>query len=495
MIGRTLYAASLLLLCSLLCFASDKSSSTSSDKSKSSSTSDSGDDSSQKGQGGITGGGFSIESEMLAYKALNADSDQIAGEVVGFVEQRSKANNNIAQTVVIVTSQDLAGFLEWRSDLGQMQMLTSIAQSVLDNPVPLTPPATGGGGGQFDRFAFIGSIGDVQTAVGIVKDLASVAGTIKDVPFMHNVARKLKAKRIRVLIPSEYSPNLLGGAGISRTILFSALQDLDEERRAIATKLASMADDLKKADDILKTSKNDAEKQQATAFKDYAKTLAYILHAIDSFRASLFVGSGSGSPTTDKSQNSKAPDNSKSPPSKSASDDGQPNATTQVASSGIPFGRLLTADLLARGILGSRDASEYDTTDFSDVHLLTLQTLESGGGVLTRGGMFKGNRVNFSGGAATTFSLFDLEDGSDECSGNAYAYSGYFQQDDFATHFRDDQVVIPSQLTKPNEDCLANTDRPLHTWRSALKKKHLKGMNITGEPETPEKPTQPPQKQ
>lgn len=184
---------------------------------------------------------------MLAYKALNADAEENAQEVASVVTARPKAANTIPYTVVIVTDKDLSGFLEWRSDIGQMQVLVSITESLLKNPTLLNPPPPSG---PIKPPAVIGSIGDVQTAVGIVKDLASafainetvvgVPGTIKDIPLMNVVGRKLKARSIRVLVPSLYIPDLLGGSGIDQTILFQNLTRLDEERRKIVVKLDSM---------------------------------------------------------------------------------------------------------------------------------------------------------------------------------------------------------------------------------------------------------------
>lgn len=212
------------------------------------------------------------------------------------------------------------------------------------------------------------------------------------------------------------------------------------------------------------------DKERATAFTTYFKTLTDLQHAIDTFRASLFVTASSESGTSDKTANPKSTDVSAS---KSGSSDANPAFSPQASaqktpSGGVPFGRLIAADLLARAILGNI-ADDYDETDFSDVHLLILQT--SGGGVLTRGGLFTGNRVNFSGGAATTFSLFDLEDGSIECSGNTFAYSGYFQQDRYPTHLRDDVVGEPLQITDQSGECATSVERPIRTWRDALKQK------------------------
>ena len=188
-------------------------------------------------------------------------------------------------------------------------------------------------------------------------------------------------------------------------------------------------------------------------------------------RLNVFAGSRNQNLTTFSNNHQFTPvaDNSKGGSSEGTTGGGQQSSAQKTPSTGTLFGRLLAADLLARGILGIANAEDYDTTDFSNVHLMMLQTLESGGGVLTRGGLFKGNRVNFSGGAAATFSLFDLEDGSIECAGNAFAYSGYFQQDRYPTALRNDEVRVPLQLTSQSGDCQASTDGPLRTWRRELK--------------------------
>lgn len=76
--------------------------------------------------------------------------------------------------------------------MGQLQLLTVWAESLVNYPVSLDLP-------QPQRnLMFFGGIGDVQTAVSIAKDLASafavnetvvgVPGTIKDTPLVNVVA-------------------------------------------------------------------------------------------------------------------------------------------------------------------------------------------------------------------------------------------------------------------------------------------------------------------
>jgi hypothetical protein len=58
--------------------------------------------------------------------------------------------------------------------------------------------------------------------------------------------------------------------------------------------------------------------------------------------------------------------------------------------------------------------------------------------------------VHFSGGAAASYSLFDLDTGKLGCSGNAVAYGGYVLAKDFVklfqTNFPDNPITPSIQL-------------------------------------------------
>lgn len=113
------------------------------------------------------------------------------------------------------------------------------------------------------------------------------------------------------------------------------------------------------------------------------------------------------------------------------------NATAPAISaitSPSPLQQILPADLLAGQVWGKEHPTK---DDMAKVHILVIQTLESGGNQLSKSNLFLGSRTYFNGGAVATFGLYGA-DGTVQCGGFAYAYGGYTKDDDFAEAFSTD---------------------------------------------------------
>jgi hypothetical protein len=202
--------------------SSGKDSSSKSDKSDSSSDSN-GD------KGG--GGGFAIESEMFSYRALTGNSKAIAADIAKIAKDKNK------DKILIVEDADLKNYLAMRSFVAQSRLLTeraeaqvAAAKDIKDVEIPkFSEPAQpsnrenqhGANNREHQEFIFppgtfgmtaSDALGNIQTGVGIIKDLASLfavnhaisglQGNIKDVALVNMVGRQLRAKGITVLIPS-----------------------------------------------------------------------------------------------------------------------------------------------------------------------------------------------------------------------------------------------------------------------------------------------------
>jgi hypothetical protein len=94
-------------------------------------------------------------------------------------------------------------------------------------------------------------------------------------------------------------------------------------------------------------------------------------------------------------------------------------ASGATPSAGTALQQMLYADLLLKTLHSQTRANE-------ELSFLSLHSLESGGGQLTKSNLFLGSRNYFSGGAVATFALFG-GDGKSKCTGIVYGYKGYLR--------------------------------------------------------------------
>jgi hypothetical protein len=189
-------------------------------------------------------GGFSIEAEILAYKALESDSEAIACEVAWLLiaSEGARLNNNDALKppcrfsrpdgergpgVLIVSSATtvLANYQIWRVNMVIVTELLAQAKGVCPpEPQPKTlaflPDATS-------------AITLIQSTLQLFasnESVTGVTGTIQDQALMNDVARQLRYLNFPVLMPDTYYPHNFGGIDYAKSPFLSKFKDLITER-------------------------------------------------------------------------------------------------------------------------------------------------------------------------------------------------------------------------------------------------------------------------
>ncbi|MGA8159691.1 MAG: hypothetical protein WBD32_03100 [Acidobacteriaceae bacterium] len=403
----------------------------------------------QKGSGGSSSGdssgesanapGFSIETEMFTYRALEQNSAAIACDIArylygGAVEDAPKGSHvpcvvnsqgQAAQGIVLISGSStlVADFQIWRADMAAMDSLRARAAAVC------VAGARGKeqGGGQEGSEGAASSRGLGSTVLGLMKStapgqmagaagavmgmfssnqsVAPVVGTVHDPALMNEVARQLRALNIQVLIPELYSPNGLSSPDPSHS---PYLRNLNELMTAYDGCLQLKGDDI--------TSVGDEIKEFLTA------TMA---SAPPEKPGSAGGGSGSGG----------------GGPAPAA------NSETHLAAA-------LAADAVARkvGITDDPAAPANQTWQ----HVLWVKALESGGSVTRTSNLF-GTKVQFGGGAVDTFAIFRL-DGDLVCSGNVYSFQSPVKLKDLDRKFSEQPQKGPAEFWELRSTCsmLAN---------------------------------------
>lgn len=330
--------------------------------------------------------GFSIESEMLTYTAMQSDSEAIACDVERFGDfadgncQVRKAAD-LRSGIVVLSSQSriFSDFQLWASDLAAMDMLLLRAK----NDCPLQQPGAQGQrtnlGGTSSVNA-LASLTPAGQAISLAKALLAsdestlpVGGNIGDEALVNGIARQLRSAGISVLAPDLYLPFSLARIDPLQSPFLEKLNALTEARSACETSPTTAA----------------AERQATfQAIGDFLDTVSGVVP--------------------------RAPEKLSSPPPNPA------GAQTQPASPHLIS--VLRADGLARAMLGSGPASQ----DPPFQHVLWIKALESGGSVNrspTLGLAVFGTRISFTGGSVVTYALFNMN-GEVECSGTVYDYEG-----------------------------------------------------------------------
>ena len=352
--------------------------------------------------GGSSGAsGFSIETEMLTYRALESDSEAVACDVAAYLNGTSAnfasppagsvcdVKSGSARTTVVVLPFD-------RSELGDFQLWRADMLTISDlrrRAATLNCPAKSAGRGASALDAALAST-PVGPPLALAQDLlsmlvtdeavSSVGGNIQDVTFADGVGRQLRALNVSVLMPSSYGPYTLATVDEAKSPLLSAINKLMDARSCLAAK-----DDAKNKDSI-------------------AQTVQYI----DAFLATL--NGGTATPAAPAAADSKKP------------------PVSAPAAAAPPSGSHLLAVLSADGLaqqLGVNPITGALPGNGASVHILLLKALESGGTVAKTTNVL-GGKIRYSGGAVGTYALFHV-DGSLECSGNVYDYAGSIPAKDF----------------------------------------------------------------
>jgi hypothetical protein len=176
--------------------------------------------------------GFSIETEMLTYRALESDSEAVACDVAGVItgtrpDFAHPADDlpctvPAAATPAIVVllpfeKTELEDFAQWRAAMAEMKELQDKAET-LGCPRNANKSGTRAGNSTSTLESFLGisPAGPPLALAASVLDLfksqeaaLSVSGNIQDLAFLNNVARQLKVLHIAVVTPSSYDPGNL----------------------------------------------------------------------------------------------------------------------------------------------------------------------------------------------------------------------------------------------------------------------------------------------
>jgi hypothetical protein len=364
--------------------------------------------------------GFSIESEMLTYRALESNAEAVACDVAAYVTGAKADFKNLptgeactltpapagAHGVLLAPfdSHLLDDFHLWRVQMEFMRELRHAAEPYCPQSAVLAVSPRGSPGAaaaavaksSFDLTSAGAALTLAQTMLGmfaVVSTNTAVAGTIQDQAFLDGVARELRALGIAVLMPSAYTPFSLAPLDAAHSPFLTSLDQLLSSRSCLEDK-ASRAD---------------------TGALEKARIQA-LLTEMNAYVA--FLRGAAMPPPSDKA-------------GRAADSTTTRTAPTETVVSPLPA--LLAGDGLAQQ-LGADPNSGLIATAGRWQHILLIKALESGGTVAKSANIF-GSRIRYSGGSVGTFALFAF-DGVLECSGNVYEYGGSIRANEFPTELR-----------------------------------------------------------
>jgi hypothetical protein len=372
--------------------------------------------------------GFSIETEMLTYRALESNGEAIACDVAAYLYGTkpdfkslpsgaicnvgaSSGPSNIGIVVLPFDRAVFNDFLIWRSDMQTMAEFEArganactAAAAAPPTPEPGRGPAgvTGRGltatattataavGGVMGAMTPAGAI--LATGQGVLGLFAKtqaaepVGGTIEDQAFMNDVGRELRAVNLSVVMPDVYTPYALTSIDPARSPFVIALDKLLHLRDCLANSKSTEDPDVKD---------------------------------IDGFLASLVGGPPPAAAA-------------RAPATSTSATTTTTTTTTPTASPTTPsrLESALNADGLAQRLGADSQTGKIPAT--APQHLLMVKALESGGSVNHNSNIF-GTKMSYSGGSVGTYALFNLG-GQLECSGNVYDYAGPIASADFQKH-------------------------------------------------------------
>ncbi len=354
------------------------------------------------GDSSPAGVGFSIESEMLTYRALESNSEAIACDVAAFLNGTSPnfasppagavcevraGSHNVRVVLLPFDKSAFADFQLWRADMATMDRLQLKAAAFNCPPGAQSKGAVSAASSALNLTPAGPMLNAAQGVLGLLASeevTSPVTGTIQDQAFMNGVGRQLRALKVPVIMPTGYSPY--------------SLEPLDPKSSPF---LASL-DVVLKAEGCL-TAKGGTENP------GLRETIA----EIDKFLGML---DGVGTSGTTKTAGEALDKTAGALPATA------PSIAPATSSSHLPA--VLFADGLAQALL------DPDTGKFpNNVHILLLKALESGGSV-TRYTNVLGTKVRFSGGFVGTYALFTTA-GALECSGNVYDFGGSIKAKNF----------------------------------------------------------------
>lgn len=371
--------------------------------------------------------GFSIESEMLTYSAMDAEGGAVACNVarnLGAADDkcapRGAMSNSPGVVIVSGSSSAVADFQLWRADISTMEILTQRANRYCPKQ---------GQRGIVSSLESLLSGFPVSQAVSVAKALVTttsvttvVGGDILDQTLMNDIAGHLKAVGVQVVIPDTYMPHSLVTINEVRSPFLAKFLALMNARGCLDAKAPGEAAEPAKpsagADHAAPATDRQSE---ITAARDRES----IARAIDAFLESL----------TEPRMATPAPAPATSPL--------VVTATAPQAPSVSHLNAVMRADGLAQEL--GFDSSNENAGDNSPWVVLWLKALESGGNEVASDNLIKGSKTNYTGGAVGTYALFRLN-GELQCSGVFYNLAGPVQLTDIPKFLDGSQPVPAGRL-------------------------------------------------
>jgi hypothetical protein len=377
--------------------------------------------------------GFSIETEMLTYRALESNGAAIACDVAAYFSgatpsfAHSAAGSTCAvnvgttrATVVVLPfdTNEFGNFQISRADMATMARLHN--KATVDCPSE-SATKSGSGAATSKASSVVGSLASVtpagpplalaQSVLALMaseQSTLSVGGTIHDQAFMNSVGRELRELSVSVLMPSSYAPYSLATLDKSTSPFLASLDRILTDRGQCLQDIGA---------------NEDTQNKKSVKSTDDVKTnrIERMLSDIDTFLNTLTEGAVAA-PKNTKAQGTKSPSES------TPAEDNNGTSNSRAPSSSH-LGAVLLADGLAAKLGVDPDTGTLAAARAASLHILLVKALESGGSV-TRFSNVLGTTINYSGGSVGTYALFTI-DGDLECSGNVYEYGGSLKAKDF----------------------------------------------------------------
>src|SRR5450631_852289 len=358
------------------------------------------------GDSSPAGVGFSIESEMLTYRALESNSEAIACDVTAFLNGTTAnftsppagavcdvkaGSHNVSIVLLPFDKSTFADFQLWRVDMATMDRLQRKAATFDCPPGAQSKGAVSAASSAASSALMLTPAGPMLNAAqGVLGLLASeeatspVTGTIQDQAFLNGVGRQLRALKVPVIMPTGYSPYSLTPLDQTSSPFLAGLGRILSAEGCLSGLAAKGGGD--------------------------NSSLKETIAEIDKFRGTLDEASASGAKTAGGGSAPATP------------------SSVAAATSSNHLPAVLFADGLAQALGVDPVTGKLPDNGVSQ-HILLLKALESGGSV-TRYSNVLGTKVRFSGGFVGTYALFTTA-GDLECSGNVYDFGGSIKAKNF----------------------------------------------------------------
>jgi hypothetical protein len=393
-----------------------------------------------------TASGFSIETEMLTYRALESNGEAIACDVAAYLYGTKPdfkdlphgaicnvggGPTNIGVIVLPFDRSVFADFQIWRSDMQTMAEFEQRGANACEAPKaaeatpaanPSQPEAPRGRGltaaapaAAAGATMFTPAGAAISTASGVLglfakdQEASPVGGTIEDQAFMDNVSRELREVNISVMMPSVYTPYTFDSIDPAKSPFVIALDKLLHTRDCLVASKGATDPDVKNIEEFLNVLGGTTTPAKSTL------------------------------PTSATAAAPPAPGATPAPAA-------QPAAPSQSHLQAV-----LSADGFAQRLGADPATGQIPAT--APQHLLLVKALESGGSVNKNTNIF-GTKMSYSGGSVGTYALFSLN-GDLECSGNVYDYAGYLQAKNFQKQLRAFKPDPASQVIFQRGQCKA----------------------------------------